>query len=146
MFMIKSNGGSGTVSNIVFNNFQGHTNAYTLDFNAYWSSETTAAGNGVEYTDITFSNWKGTNSNGAQRGSVQVWCPSLVPCTGITISDFNIWTESGSEELESCWNAFGSGACLRSGSTSTYTTTTTVTTARLVVMTFLLSFRLSGKS
>ena len=130
MYMIKSYGGSGTVKNVKLENFWGHTNAYTLDLNAYWTSMTQAAGSGVSYQNVTFSNWKGTNSNGAQRGSIQVLCPSAVPCTGITISDVNIWTESGSAEKEICQNAFGTGSCLRSDSGATYTTTVTRTTAR----------------
>ena len=59
MFMIKSNGGSGTVKNCQFNNFIGHTNAYSLDLNAYWSSMSVVAGDGVFYEDLTFKNWKG---------------------------------------------------------------------------------------
>ncbi|SPQ24359.1 cdeb85d4-6c24-486b-9e91-ce472c9b660c [Thermothielavioides terrestris] len=105
MYMIKSWGGSGTVKNVKLENFWGHSNAYTLDLNAYWTSMTQAPGDGVSYQNITFTGWKGTNSNGAQRGSIQVLCPSAVPCTGITISDVNIWTESGSTEKEICENA-----------------------------------------
>ena len=55
MYMIKSNGGSGTVKNIVLENFIGHGNAYSLDFNSYWSSMTPVAGNGISYSGITFS-------------------------------------------------------------------------------------------
>jgi len=130
MYMIKSWGGSGSVKNVKLENFLGHSNAYALDLNAYWSSMTQAAGSGVSYQNITFSNWKGTNANGAQRGAVQVLCPSAVPCTGITIQDVNIWTESGSIEKEACQNAYGTGACLRAGSGGTYTTTVTRTAAR----------------
>ena len=55
MYMIKSNGGSGTVKNIVLENFIGHSNAYSLDFNSYWSSMTPVTGNGILYSGITFS-------------------------------------------------------------------------------------------
>jgi len=54
MFMLKSNDGSGTVSNCQFNNFIGHTNAY-------WSSEAVAAGNGILYENLVFNNWKRTS-------------------------------------------------------------------------------------
>ena len=47
MLMIKSNGGSGTVSNCQFNNFIGHSNAYSLDIDSYWSSMHPIAGDGV---------------------------------------------------------------------------------------------------
>lgn len=130
MFMIKSNGGSGTLENAVFTNFMGHTNAYTLDLDSAWSSETTATGSGVQYTNLTFSHWHGTSLDGAKRPVIRVICPAAVPCTEIDISAFYIWTESGSYEEYLCENAYGSGPCVHteSGSLSTYTTTATVTT------------------
>lgn len=153
MMMIKSNGGSGSVENVVFQDFigtlllfsrndyhprnvlindnSGHGNAYSLNVDSYWSSQSTAAGNGVEYNNITFTNWHGTEANGAQRGPIRVICPDKVPCTGITISDWAMWTESGTSQTYTCRSAYGSGSCLRnSGSgTSSYTSTTTATAA-----------------
>lgn len=130
MFMIKSNGGSGELYNGVFSNFMGHGNAYTLDLDAYWSSESTATGDGVQYTNLTFSHWHGTSENGAQRPVARFICPTEVPCTEIDIESFYIWTESGSYEYYLCENAYGSGACLHADSASgtAYTTTATVTT------------------
>lgn len=52
MMMIKSNGGSGTVSNVVLENFIGHGNAYSLDIDQYWSSMSAVAGNGVQLNNI----------------------------------------------------------------------------------------------
>lgn len=138
MFMIKSNGGSGSLYNCQFNNFMGHTNAYTLDLNAYWTNETLAAGNGVEYYGLTFNHWHGTCANGATRAPIQVLCPSEVPCYDIAIENYYIWTESGSDELYKCENAYGSGPCLNAGSSyTTYTTTYTVTTMRYDTKLFL---------
>lgn len=129
MFMIKSNGGSGTLENGLFENFMGHTNAYTLDLDSAWSSETTAAGDGVQYTNLTFSHWHGTSENGAQRPVIRLICPAEVPCVEVEISAFYIWTESGSYEEYLCENAYGSGPCVHTGSDyTTYTTTATVTT------------------
>jgi len=130
MLMIKSNGGSGTFKNAVFSNFMGHSNAYTLDLDSAWSSMSTVAGNGITYENLTFSDWKGTATNGATRAPVQALCPSLVPCYDITISDFNVWTEAGSKVLQKCSNAYGTGACLNTGSSYTayVTTTKTITT------------------
>ena len=119
MFMIKSNGGSGTVNNIQFNNFIGHANAYSLDFNSYWSSMAAIAGDGITYSDITFDNWKGTCANGLSRAPMNVICPSGNPCTDITISDFAMWTEAGSSEYYKCQNAYGKGGCLHTGSSHT---------------------------
>ena len=130
MFMLKSNDGSGTVSNCQFNNFIGHTNAYSLDLNAYWSSEVVATGNSVLYENLVFNNWKGTCSNGVTRGPIQVICPALVPCTGITIENFAMWTEADTYEYYKCENAYGGRGCLNTGSDHTsYTTTQTVTAA-----------------
>ncbi|KAH6647824.1 pectin lyase fold/virulence factor, partial [Truncatella angustata] len=126
MYMIKSNGGGGTVRNVAFNNFMGHSNAYTLNFDTAWSSMSKAAGNGIAYTNITFGAWKGTAANGVQRGPIKVNCPSAVPCTGINIRDFNVWTDTGSSVLWGCQNAYGSGGCLKTASGGAYTSTSTV--------------------
>lgn len=135
MLMIKSNGGDGTVSNVVFENFIGHSNAYSLDIDQYWSSETTGAGDGVQLNNITFSNWTGTEEDGATRGPIRVVCADLVPCTDITITDFEMWTETGSEQWYECRSAYGDGFCLEEEEeddatvTSYAATTTTVTVA-----------------
>ncbi|ORY57786.1 RGase A [Pseudomassariella vexata] len=130
MYMIKSNGGSGTVKNCTFENFIGHGNAYSLDLNAFWSSQTKASGNGVQYTGLTFKDWKGTCANGAQRGPIQILCPSAVACTSITLQNVDLWTDSGNGVTWKCENAFGSGGCLRSGDgSSSYSSTTTLVTA-----------------
>lgn len=130
MMMIKSNGGDGLVENVVFENFIGHGNAYSLDIDQYWSSQSTADGNGVQLSNITISNWHGTEANGAQRGPIKVLCAGGAPCTDITITDFAMWTESGSSQWYACQSAYGSGFCLRDGSdTSSYAVTTTTASA-----------------
>lgn len=53
--MLKSNGGSGTVSNILLDQFKSHDTAYGLYINSYWSSIDVNAGDGVKYSGITFS-------------------------------------------------------------------------------------------
>lgn len=129
MLMIKSNGGSGSLYNAVFNNFMGHTNAYTLDLDSAWSSMSVATGDGVDYTNISFAHWHGTCSNGVTRAPLRVLCPAAVPCTEIEVSAFYIWTEAGTSERYICANAYGAGGCLNKGTThTTYTTTATVTT------------------
>ena len=90
----------------------------------------TASGNGVQLDNITITNWKGTEADGAQRGPIKVNCASGAPCTDITIEDFAMWTEEGDSQWYSCENAYGSGACLKDGDDyTTYTTTTTVNAA-----------------
>ncbi|KAE8309466.1 RGase E [Aspergillus transmontanensis] len=131
MYMIKSNGGDGEVSNLLFENFIGHGNAYSLDLDSEWSSMDTVDGDGIFYHNITFKNWKGTESDGESRPPIRVICPEATPCTDITIEDVDLWTEEGDSETYVCKNAFGSGACLKSdsSSTATYTSTATVTAA-----------------
>ncbi|CAN8103975.1 unnamed protein product [Discula destructiva] len=130
MFMIKSNGGSGYLENAAFNNFMGHTNAYTLDLDSAWSSQAVAAGSGVQYTNLSFAHWHGTAVDGAKRPVIRVLCPAAVPCTEIDISSFYVWTETGSSEEFLCANAYGSGPCVHTSVAGypTYTTTATVAT------------------
>ncbi|PQE20587.1 putative rhamnogalacturonase A precursor protein [Rutstroemia sp. NJR-2017a BBW] len=128
MMMIKSNGGSGSLKSATFNNFMGHSNAYTLDIDTAWTGMTPVSGSGVSYSDLTFSHWHGTCANGAARAPIQLLCPAAVPCTGLTISSFYIWTDAGSVEYYKCNNAYGSGPCLnKATSHTTYTSTGTVT-------------------
>lgn len=127
MMMIKSNGGSGSVKNCQFNNFIGHSNAYSLDINAYWTELALQDGNGVLYDNLSFSNWKGTCANGVQRAPINVICPTGVPCTGIKVSDFAMWTDAGTSEYYKCENAWGAGGCLRTASANTAYAVSTVT-------------------
>lgn len=132
MMMIKSNGGSGFVENVVFENFIGHGNAYSLNIDSYWSRMSPAEGDGVQLNNITFKNWKGTEANGAQRGPIRIICPDKVPCTDINIEDFAMWTETGSKQLYTCRSAYGSGFCLKkepATPTSYAAVTSTVTAA-----------------
>ncbi|KAK5116166.1 hypothetical protein LTR62_008492 [Meristemomyces frigidus] len=131
MLMIKSNGGSGTVSNVVLENFIGHGNAYSLDIDQYWSSMSTAPGHGVQLNNITISNWTGTEANGKQRGPIRIICADGTPCTGINIHDFDMWTESGNSQLYSCRSAYtdssASPYCLRSDKKDTAYNLSTMT-------------------
>lgn len=130
MMMIKSNGGSGTMKNVILENFIGHGNAYSLDVDQYWSSMSPVDGNGVQLDNITFSNWTGTCANGIQRGPVQFKCADGAPCTSMNVQDFAMWTETGSSEYEICRSAYGSGGCLKdSGSASYAAVTSTISAA-----------------
>ncbi|KAH8887671.1 rhamnogalacturonase [Thozetella sp. PMI_491] len=124
MFMIKSNGGNGTVRQCTFSNFIGHKNAYTLNIDGHWTQLKLQPGDGVQYQDLNFTNWKGSCSDGNRRGPISVVCPDGTPCHGININDFAVWTESGSRVLYKCANAFGAGGCLRNGAASSYPVST----------------------
>ena len=131
MFMFKSNGGDGNVSQVSLSNFIGHSNAYSLYLNAHWASISPIAGDGILYNSITFDNWTGDCANGVQRAPLYVDCPSTNPCTNIAVEDFAMWTDAGSQEYYKCANAWGNGYCLKAGSahTSYATVTSTVTAA-----------------
>ncbi|KAI9043570.1 RGase A [Aspergillus affinis] len=126
MFMVKSNGGSGSVSNLLLENFIGHANAYSLNIDSQWSSMDAVEGDGVSMQNVTVRNWKGGEEDGAQRGPIKVVCAAGAPCTDVTIEGFAMWTESGDQQSYVCENAFGTGACLENGDDSTASYASTV--------------------
>jgi rhamnogalacturonan hydrolase len=135
-YMLKSNGGSGTVSNLVLENFIGHSNAYSLNIEQYWESMKTLPGDGVQLSNIKINNWTGTAANGMQRGPLQIKCADGAPCTGVDVTDFNMWTEKGSSQFYSCRSAYTDIKrakplyCMKAGSGTEYPITTrTVTSA-----------------
>ncbi|KAG5930376.1 hypothetical protein E4U42_001621 [Claviceps africana] len=113
MYMIKSRGGSGTVSGVTLDNFIGHSNGYGFDVDTDWLRQTVGAGPGVSYSKITASNWKGTSRSGeTRRATIRVLCSADVPCTNMLIRDVDIRNQDGSPPQQVCENAFGVGACL----------------------------------
>lgn len=123
MYMIKSNGGSGTVSNVVLENFIGHGNAYSLDIDQYWASISPVAGAGVQLNNIQITNWTGIEADGAERRPVKVVCADGAPCTAVDITDFAMWTETGHTEVNECESAYTDRSpapfCLKAGSSHT---------------------------
>jgi rhamnogalacturonan hydrolase len=102
----------------------------TRYIDSYWSGTTTQSGDGVQLHNITFTDWHGTEADGAERGPVKVLCPHEGPCYDIYIDDFAVWTEESCTQWYSCESAFGEGFCLRSASVSSYAVSTkTVSTA-----------------
>ncbi|KDR70173.1 hypothetical protein GALMADRAFT_103315 [Galerina marginata CBS 339.88] len=126
-YMIKSNGGSGYVKNVLFQNFQSRGTAYGLDINQYWASISPLPGNGVQLSNIQFQNWNGEVVDGVQRAPINIVCADGAPCTGITLSSVNMWSATGSAVMK-CESAYGSGACVKSGSGGSYSQTTTTYT------------------
>ncbi|KAL5512388.1 hypothetical protein ACEPAG_3380 [Sanghuangporus baumii] len=124
IFMIKSNGGDGYVRNVQFQDFISRGTAYGLNINQYWSSQSTAPGNGVQLSNIQFQNWDGSVVNGVQRAPIQILCADGAPCTGIVLNNVNLWSDTN-QAVDKCESAFGSGACLRSGTPTSYAATTT---------------------
>lgn len=109
----------------------GHGNAYSLDFDSYWSSMDAIDGDGIYYHNITFQNWTGTAVDGETRPPIRVICPEDTPCTEISLVQIDLWVEEGAYDEYVCKNAYGSGYCLDSatGTTTPYSTTTYVNSA-----------------
>lgn len=136
-YMIKSNGGSGSVSNVVLENFIGHSNAYSMNIEQYWTSMDELAGDGVQLSNIKINNWTGTATDGMQRGPLQIKCADGAPCTGVDVTDFDMWTEKGDSQTYICRSAYTDLKratplyCMNGGSSDTKysATTTTVTSA-----------------
>ncbi|EIM79283.1 pectin lyase-like protein [Stereum hirsutum FP-91666 SS1] len=110
--MFKSNGGNGTVDNVLLENFSSTGTAYGLDVNQYWSSMTAVDGDGVKLTNIEFKNWNGDVVNGVNRPPVQFICADGAPCVNMTLTDVNMWSETD-KAIYKCESAYGTGACLQ---------------------------------
>ncbi|KDR70187.1 hypothetical protein GALMADRAFT_890769 [Galerina marginata CBS 339.88] len=121
--MIKSNGGSGFVKDVIFENFLSRGTAYTLNIEQYWASIATIPGPGVLLENIRFQNWDGIAVNGTQRAPIQILCADGAPCTGITVENVKLWS-STEQAVMKCQSAYGRGACLQNGTGGNYTTTT----------------------
>jgi len=105
-----------------------NSNAYALDIDEYWTSAALASGNGVVISDLTFSSWKGTIID-PKRAPIQILCADAAPCTGLSLSNINMWTDTNAAEHYVCRSAYGSGYCLKGSGSSSYTTTTTISSA-----------------
>ncbi|KAH9923923.1 rhamnogalacturonase [Epithele typhae] len=108
-FMIKSNLGSGYCA----------TSSSTRSSPAYWSSQTPGSGAGVQLSNITFSNWNGNVVDGVARPPVQLICADGAPCSGITLSNVKMWSQTDKAVVK-CESAYGSGvACIKNSSSHT---------------------------
>lgn len=121
--MIKSHGGSGSVTNVLMQDFISHGTAYGLNIDQYWSSQAEQAGSGVKLSKIQFRNWDGEVVDGVQRAPAQFICADGAPCEGVTLDNVNMWGATGKANYK-CRSAFGTGACLKSGSAGSYAQTT----------------------
>jgi len=87
----------------------------------------TQSGDGVVYSYVSVTGWRGTCADDVQRGPVKIVCPAKVPCTDIVIRDFAMWTETMAFVIDKCMNAYSEGACVCSEAVvlSSYTSTKT---------------------
>lgn len=125
---VKTNGGSGTVDSIIWENIINNGGAYVLAVNEAWGSNN--GGAGVQLSNLTFRNWHGYNSD-SKRPTIRLQCDDSVPCHDITVDNVNLWTSDGSKQVTwVCESAYGTGACLRNSGTASYAASyTTIKTA-----------------
>lgn len=68
--------------------------------------------------------------NGVTRPPVSLICADGAPCYGITLTNVNMWSQTGSA-IAKCESAYGSGlGCIKSG--TTYTSYAVVTSTMTV--------------
>ncbi|KAF4536996.1 Rhamnogalacturonase b protein [Lasiodiplodia theobromae] len=128
---LKSNGGNGTVSDIMWENVLIHGGAYVLAVNENWESRDEDSGDGVQISNLTFKDWNGFNTDNS-RPTIRIECADEVPCYDITLDNVNLWTEDGDYVTWSCQSAYGEGACLQDAgddveNLASYSTAQTVT-------------------
>ncbi|TGO80387.1 hypothetical protein BELL_0008g00230 [Botrytis elliptica] len=135
-------GGSGYVSNILWENFRSKASLYGINLNQYWQQTYLPDSGAVALTNITFRNFTGSIQNGAKRPALYLLASDYIPATNVTIKDVTVWTESGSTSVNHISNIFGQGdnvygtndglVSLGAGEnpkTKTYTSTYTITSA-----------------
>ena len=77
---------------------------------------------------ISLQNWNGNVVDGVQRAPIALICDDLTPCTGIALSNVNMWSQTG-KAVYKCESAFGSGVgCIKSGTASSYAVVTVTPT------------------
>ncbi|KAJ5359008.1 pectin lyase-like protein [Penicillium cataractarum] len=85
---IKSNGGNGTVKNILWDTVIVRGGPYPLTINSDWESADGGA-DGVFMTNLTYKNWHGYNADNS-RPIIRLECPAEVACTEITLENQNL--------------------------------------------------------
>ncbi|KAG9120651.1 hypothetical protein FRC07_003787 [Ceratobasidium sp. 392] len=116
-FMLKTYPGGqnpGYVKNVVLRNFTSIDVTYNAYITQYWQNSYVAGASGVQLSNITFSDWRGTVNNGAQRGAVVMIGSETNPPTNINIKNFNFWTTTGTKIIDKCSSVYGSGSCIKS--------------------------------
>ncbi|KAJ8066220.1 hypothetical protein OCU04_005304 [Sclerotinia nivalis] len=102
-------GGSGYVSNILWENFRSKSSLYGINLNQYWQQTYIPDSGAVSLTNITFRNFSGSIQNGAKRPALYLLASDYIPATDITVKDVTVWTESGSTSVNHISNVFGVG-------------------------------------
>ncbi|KAJ5739720.1 CAZyme family GH28 [Penicillium manginii] len=131
-------GGSGYVTNITFSNFRSLGSLYGLDINQYWQNTFQPDTGAVALSNLVFRNFSGSVADGSKRPPLYLIANDLTFALNVTVEDFTIWTESGTQIVNKINNVFGIGddsyganngikSLSGTESPSTYTSSYTVT-------------------
>ncbi|KAL7650277.1 hypothetical protein ACMYSQ_012077 [Aspergillus niger] len=131
-------GGSGYVKDVTFENFRSLNSLYGLDINQYWQNTWEPDTGSVTLSNLVFKNFSGSVADGALRPPLYLFASDLTFATNVTVTEFSVWTETGTTVVNKISNIFGTGddsygendgiESLQSGeSPYTYTSTYTIT-------------------
>ncbi|KAJ5973989.1 CAZyme family GH28 [Penicillium waksmanii] len=102
-------GGSGYVTNITFSNFRSLASLYGLDINQYWQNTFEPDTGAVALSNLVFRNFSGSVANGSNRPPLYLIANDLTFALNVTVEDFTVWTESGTQIINKISNVFGVG-------------------------------------
>ncbi|KAJ1302855.1 hypothetical protein OPQ81_003157 [Rhizoctonia solani] len=135
-FMLKTYPGGaspGYVKNVVLRNFTNIDVTYNAYITQYWQNSYVEGASNVQLSNITFSDWRGSVNNGANRGAVVMVGSETNPPVNINIKNFSFWTVNGNKVIDRCDSTYGGGSCIKSppskGSPTKYAAVSATATA-----------------
>ncbi|KAF8602084.1 glycoside hydrolase family 28 protein [Ceratobasidium sp. AG-I] len=133
-FMLKTYPGGtapGYVKNVVLRNFTNTDVTYNAYITQYWQNTYVAGASGVQLSNITFSDWRGTVNNGAGRGAVVMIGSDTNPPKNVNVKNFSFWTTNGNKVIDKCSSTYGGGSCIKAlpATVTAYATVSATATA-----------------
>ncbi|KAH7339051.1 putative endo-rhamnogalacturonase F [Rhizoctonia solani] len=116
-FMLKTYPGGaspGYVKNVVLRNFTNIDVTYNAYITQYWQNSYAAGASGVQLSNITFSDWRGSVNHGGNRGAVVMVGSETNPPVNVNVKDFSFWTINGNKVVDRCDSTYGGGSCIKS--------------------------------
>ncbi|RDW91744.1 hypothetical protein BP5796_01138 [Coleophoma crateriformis] len=131
---LKSNGGSGYVTNVSWRDVTVHGSAYPLTIDLAWGTDN--GGPGITVSNLEWMNYFGYNDVHT-RAAIRLQCSDSAPCYGLTLNNVHMWTSDGGVVTYGCTDAYGVGACMvnkpASPKPAAYTSVQSVTTTSSLV-------------
>jgi len=100
------------VTNITFENFRSKASLYGLSVDQYWQNTFTPDTGSVALSNLVFKNFTGSVADGARRPPLYLISNDLTFATNVSVSDFSLWTESGSDVVNKINNVFATSSNL----------------------------------